>query len=82
MLRYAPIILLCGCSVVDFKAGSSFNDERGGYPEIDGLVAPLGIIRLEYETERDNTVFCEHISSLSETEEGRGLNHCGFLFKL
>ena len=63
-------------------AGVSFNDEKGGEPEINGMVSPLGVIRAEYETERNNTLFCEHISSLSENEEGDGLNHCGFLLKI
>lgn len=69
-------------SCVIVKAGVSFNNVRGGEPEITGLAAPLGIIRAESKTERGTTVFCEHISSISESEKGRGLNHCGFLFGL
>jgi len=81
MYKYLPIILLTGCSQVSVKVGTSFNDERSGQPEV-GLISPLGIVRVEYETERENTAFCEHISSLSQDEEGSGLNHCGFLFRL
>lgn len=75
-------ILLTSCSQVDIKAGVSLTNDKWGEPEITGLNSPLGIIRGEYETERGNTAFCEHISSLSESEKGGGLNHCGFLFKL
>ena len=82
MYKLIFILLLTSCSSLSIKVGASFNDERSGEPEITGLVAPLGIIRAEYETERDNTVFCEHLSSLSEAEQGSGLNHCGFLFRL
>ena len=69
------------CADFDFFAGVAFSDKTAAQPEVD-LPGPLGILRIEYETERETTVFCEHISSLSEEEKGSGLNHCGFLVRL
>ena len=43
---------------------------------------PLGIIRIEYETERETTLFCEHISSIPGTGKELDINHCGAMFKL
>lgn len=76
-----PLLLLAGCNDINIKVGVSFSDENGGAPDVD-LPNPLGIIRGEYETERGNIGFCEHISSLPKVEEGSGLNHCGFMVPL
>jgi len=70
MIRVLPIIFLSGCSL-----GLSIhpNIDR---PEID-LDTVLGVARIE-----KGAFFCEHISALTQTEQGAGLNHCGVLFKL
>ena len=64
-----------------FYTGLALSDEKGAKPEVD-LPDPLGILRVEYKTEKETIIFCEHISSFPKTEEGSGLNHCGFLIKL
>ena len=74
-------LVLQSCSALDFKAGISFADENSAAPEVN-LPNPLGILRIEYPTENNNTIFCEHISSLPLEEKGSGLNHCGFLIEL
>jgi len=75
--------LLSMPAYADFSlnVGMSLSDESRARPEVD-LADPLGILRLEYETESNTTIFCEHISSIPKTEEGSGLNHCGFMIKL
>lgn len=65
----------------NFKLGASISNERSAKPEVD-LPSPLGILRFEYKTEKENIIFCEHISSIPSDEEGHGLNHCGFLIGL
>jgi hypothetical protein len=74
------IPLLCSCSAIDVKVGVSFRDEQGGEPEITNMPNPMGIVRAEYETEKGNTFFAEHITSIPGDEDGDGLNHAGFLF--
>lgn len=85
-MRYLILTLLLLVSITahaDFslKAGLSLSDEKSAQPEVD-LPDPLGILRLEYETDKGNTLFCEHISSFPKTEQGSGLNHCGFMMEL
>lgn len=84
-MKILSIILLLIPSMVQadfsFYAGLSLSDEKGAKPEID-LPDPLGILRLEYETEKETIIFCEHISSFPKTEIGKGLGHCGFMIKL
>lgn len=65
----------------DLNIGISLSDEDSAKPEIY-LPNPLGILRVEYETENNTTVFCEHISSFPLVEKGTGLNHCGLMLKL
>jgi hypothetical protein len=84
MYKYIFILLFLPCTVMadfSFYAGLSLSDEKSAKPEVD-LPDPLGILRLEYETEKETVIFCEHISSFPKTEKGAGLNHCGFLLKL
>ena len=63
-------VLLSGCSI-----GVSVhpNIDR---PEID-LDTVLGVARVE-----KNGFFCEHISALTQVEQGAGLNHCGYMMRL
>lgn len=81
MYKYFPIILLLtGCSEINIKAGASYFDENRYIN--DKKLNPLGVIRVDYETERGNEIFCEHVSSIPYQGDGDELNHCGFLFKL
>ena len=78
------LLFVCSSHVtadIAFKYGLSVHNQDSADPEVN-LETPLGILRLEYETEREHTVFCEHISSIEQHEIGRGFNHCGFLMKL
>lgn len=65
----------------DFKVGMSLSMEAQARPEID-LPGPLGILRMQYKTDKGNELFCEHISSIPAVENGNGLNHCGFMVGL
>jgi len=69
-MRFLILIFLQGCSI-----GISVHPDKDR-PEID-LDTYLGVARLEHKG-----FFCEHISALNQTEQGAGLNHCGFLIKL
>jgi hypothetical protein len=83
-MRYLLTLLLISMPAhadFSFYAGVSKIDESKAKPEVD-LQNPLGILRMEYETESETTIFCEHISSIPKDERGSGVNHCGFLIKL
>jgi hypothetical protein len=84
LTRTLFLLTLCAPAYAgDFNLyfGMSLSDESSTRPEVD-LPDPLGILRMEYKTDRENIVFCEHISSLPKIEAGSGLNHCGFLVRL
>lgn len=77
----AVVMPLSVAADFSIKAGVSYEipeDEPGS--EV-GLPGPLGLIRLEYDTSRKNTLFCEHMSSIPKTSDGAGINHCGMLMK-
>ena len=80
MYRLIPVIFLASCAKIDIKAGVSYFDSD--YYSDEVRENPLGVIRVDYETERENEFFCEHISSIPYQGSGDELNHCGFLFKL
>lgn len=82
MRKYALLLaILQGCSAVNVKAGFSFHAEASAEPEITNMPSPLGIVRAEYKTNKGNTFFAEHITSVPGVERGSGLNHAGFLFE-
>lgn len=82
MLKFIGITLLtlsvAGCSNFSPYAGLSVHSENLDSPEID-LSTGLGIVGGEYTQEEwgDFRLFCEHVSGLSTSEIGAGLNHCG-----
>ncbi len=74
-----------------YKVGLSFNLDDNSRPEHElardnseriDFGNPLGILRMEYKTQKGNTLFCEHISSIPSVERGNGFNHCGFMMGL
>lgn len=65
-------MLLQGCTVFTGVAYHSSYDK----PEYQSN-NPLGVIRIE-----NKGFFCEHISSIPDTEIGYGINMCGFGVKL
>lgn len=71
----AGLFLLQGCII---RAGLAVHPVRTDKPEYDEP-NPLGVIRFESD---DRTFFCEHISSIPKTEQGYGLNMCGFMTDL
>tara|TARA_R110002012_G_C11210279_1_gene561129 strand:- start:172 stop:432 length:261 start_codon:yes stop_codon:yes gene_type:complete len=78
----AAILAVTGCTNIQPYAGLSVHSESFDAPEV-ALSTGLGFIGAEYTREGwgDSLVFCEHISGLSTTEAGAGLNHCGFKFR-
>lgn len=84
MLKYLvlPVILLAGCANFSPYAGLSAHSERLDGPEVD-LSTGLGFFGAEYQHEdwKDLHLFCEHLSGISTTERGAGLNHCGFMLR-
>jgi len=71
------MVLLSGCS---FSAGISVHSPNLDNPEIQ-LNPVLGIMRAEHHN-KNLSYFCEHISAITQKEQGAGLNHCGVLIKL
>lgn len=65
------MIALQGCTTYAGLAVHSSKDS----PEYDGA-NPLFVIRSQSEDERF-FYFCEHVSSVPDTEKGYGLNMCG-----
>lgn len=78
----AAVLVIAGCANVHPYAGLSAHSESFDAPEV-ALSTGLGFIGAEYTQEGwgDTNVFCEHISGLSTTEAGAGLNHCGVKFR-
>ena len=76
------VLLLGGCANFSPYAGLSAHDKSFDAPEIH-LSTGLGFVGAEYAHEEweDVHLFCEHVSGLSTTERGAGLNHCGFKFR-
>lgn len=77
-----PIILLAGCANLAPYGGFSVHSESLDSPEVN-LSTGLGFFGAEYSRDSwgDVSVFCEHLSGLSTTEIGGGLNHCGFILR-
>jgi len=69
------IFLIVGCANSKFDVGLAVHANQFDKPEYDGG-NPLGVMRYSYSN-RDQTLFCEHISSLPDIEKGMGLNLCG-----
>lgn len=38
---------------------------------------PIGRFGVRYTTEADTEIYCEHLSSIPDTDDGYGLNRCG-----
>lgn len=84
MIKFIPLFCLLSMpsyAEFNFNAGVSLSNNTQAQPEVK-LQDPLGILRVQYKTEKESVIFCEHISSIPKKEIGRGLNHCGFLIKL
>lgn len=69
-MRILVCLLLSGCSL-----GVSVHSDLDR-PEVD-LDTYLGVARIEHKG-----FFCEHISALNQTEQGAGLNHCGYMVRI
>ena len=82
ILTVASVLALAACANFSPYGGLSYHDKSFDKPEVQ-LSSGLGIIGTEYTQEGwgDAHLFCEHISGLSTTEAGAGLNHCGFIFR-
>lgn len=74
-MRYFLLLFLAGCS---FQAGLSIHSTEFDNPEIK-LDTLLGVVRAE-RREGHITGFCEHVTAITQTEVGGGLNHCGALY--
>jgi hypothetical protein len=73
-MRYLLILLLTGCQAY---VGGAFHQE-GELNDLDHN--PLGIVRIHADTREDTQVFCEHVSSIPDNDEG--LTMCGALWRI
>jgi len=73
-MKYLILIFLVGCQAqmgVGFHPETELNDEDSN---------PLGIIRIHAKTLPNTEVFCEHVSSFPDHDQG--LNMCGALWRI
>lgn len=78
MNKILPILLLLiGCQA---HIGIAYHPVEADEPEVN-IKNTLGVIRLTEDFGRTE-LFYEHISSLPKTEEGRGLNMIGVLWRV
>jgi hypothetical protein len=70
-MRYLLVLFLSGCSL-----GLSVHSTEFDNPEIQ-LDTLLGVARIEHKG-----FFCEHVSAITQTEQGGGFNHCGYMVRL
>lgn len=75
-------VMASACQSIDFFGGVSLHHQAADAPEVSNFDNPLGVIRMRYSTQMGNELFCEHVSSISRTEQGAGFNHCGYLMRL
>lgn len=82
VLVAAAMSAMIGCANFSPYGGLSAHSKDLDQPEVQ-LSTGLGFVGAEYTQENwgDVHLFCEHISGLSTSELGGGLNHCGFILR-
>lgn len=71
------MFLLVGCQA---HIGFAYHPDESDRPDVN-LRSDLGLVRFEH-TEGTYTFFYEHVSSITKTEEGQGLNMFGVMKRL
>lgn len=76
------VISLMACANFSPYGGLSAHSKELDRPEVQ-LSTGLGFFGAEYTQENwgDVHLFCEHLSGLSTSELGGGLNHCGVILR-